>query len=142
SAYQLQGKAVEAETSLRAALEADPDHGRAQAALGRIFFARRDCEDALPLFQAVSRRDPQNLEAAEGLISALLATGKHEEARKEVETANERFMGSAGIAYLYGRVEDAMGKSLDAEGHYKRALAADPELHEAALSLARFYLRA
>ena len=141
SAHLSLGAGEEAESSLQAALEADPDHGRAQAALGRIFFERRAYEDALPLFQAVSKRDPQNLEAAEGLISALLATGKHVEARKQVESANERFMGSAGLAYLYGRVEDALGNALDAETHYKRALASDPELHEAALYLARFYLR-
>src|SRR6185436_9208973 len=41
----------------------------------------------------------------------------------------------------YGRISDALDNATDAETHYKRAIAADPKLYQANLSLARFYLR-
>ncbi|HEX8824126.1 MAG TPA: tetratricopeptide repeat protein, partial [Archangium sp.] len=134
-------KPKEAEQELRAALEKDPTSVLIKGNLAHVLRAQRRFVDALPLYEAVSQAEPQNLEYADGYISTLVVTGKMQDAQKAVEAANKRFPGSARIAYLYGRIDEARDSNASAEQHYQSAIKADAELFEANVYLGRFYLR-
>jgi len=134
-------KPKEAEQELKAALEKDPNSVLIKGNLAHVLRAQRRFGDALPLYQAVSAAEPQNLEYTDGLITTLSVTGKMEDAQKAVEAANARFPGNARIAYLYGRIEETRDNNSAAEEHYKRAIKADAELFEANVYLGRLYLR-
>ncbi|WP_338868241.1 tetratricopeptide repeat protein [Myxococcus stipitatus] len=136
-----QHKPREAEAELKAALEQDPESDFIKAQLAHVMRAQRNYEGALPLYTALASEAGDNLEYADGHISALVMTGKMQAALEAVQKASERFPSEARIAYLYGRIEDALDKLSEAEGHYKRAIAADANLVEANLYLGRFYLR-
>ena len=130
----------EAEAELKAALEMDARSPFLRGQLAHVLRAQRNFDAVLPLYTALAAEEPGNLEFAEGHITALVMTGKMQDALEAVKKANGVFPNEARIAYLYGRIEDALDKLSDAEGHYKRAIAADEDLVEARLYLGRFYL--
>jgi predicted Zn finger-like uncharacterized protein len=134
-------KFKEAETELKAALEKDKDSIFIKAQLARVLRSNRDFVSALPLYEAAMKEEPGMIEYTEGYITSLLMTGKMEGALKAVEAANSRFTNEPRIALLFGRIDDARDQLVAAEGHYQRALKADPNLVEAHLYLGRFYLR-
>ncbi|NPC83666.1 tetratricopeptide repeat protein, partial [Pyxidicoccus fallax] len=136
-----QHKPKEAEAELKAALEKDKDSTFIKAQLARVLRAQRNYEGALPLYTELVAKESGSLEYTDGHITALVMTGKMQAALEAVQKANGRFPSEARIAYLYGRIEDALDKLSEAEGHYKRAIAADANLVEASLYLGRFYLR-
>ncbi|XXF79811.1 tetratricopeptide repeat protein [Myxococcaceae bacterium GXIMD 01537] len=136
-----QFKLKEAEEVLRAAIAKDDRSIFTKAQLARVLRAQRKFDDALPLYQAAVEKAPDSLEYTDGYITMLVMTGKMSDALKAVEAANNRFANEARIAYLFGRIDDARDELASAEGHYKRAIAADPKLFEANLFLGRFYLR-
>ena len=140
-ALAAQFKNKEATDELEAALKLDPDSVFAKAMLARVLLSQRELKRALPLFKEAVTREPANLEYAEGYLQALIADGNMSEAMTQVARVNQRFTGNARIAFLYGRISDALDNAADAETHYKRAIAADPRLYQANLALARFYLR-
>ncbi|AKQ68138.1 MJ0042 family finger-like domain/tetratricopeptide repeat protein [Myxococcus hansupus] len=130
----------EAEAELKAALEMDGKSPFLRGQLARVMRAQRNFDAALPIYEALAAEEAGNLEFADGHITALVMTGKMQDALEAVKKANGVFPNEARIAYLYGRIEDALDKLADAEGHYKRAIAADENLVEARLYLGRFYL--
>ena len=136
-----QHKPEEAEAELKSALEKDPDSTFTKAQLARVLRAQRNYEEALELYTQLATKEPESLEYVDGHITSMVMTGKMQLALDAVKQANERFPSEARIAYLYGRIEDALDMENGAEGHYKRAIAADGKLVEARLYLGRFYLR-
>ncbi|MBZ4412866.1 zinc-ribbon domain-containing protein [Myxococcus sp. XM-1-1-1] len=136
-----QHKPKEAEAELKSAMEKDPQSDFLKAQLAHVLRAQRNYEGALPLYTALASEEGDNLEYADGHITSLVMTGKMQAALDAVQKASQRFPNEARIAYLYGRIEDALDKLSEAEGHYKRAIAADANLVEANLYLGRFYLR-
>ncbi|TQF10978.1 tetratricopeptide repeat protein [Myxococcus llanfairpwllgwyngyllgogerychwyrndrobwllllantysiliogogogochensis] len=136
-----QHKPKEAEAELKSALEKDPQSDFLKAQLAHVMRAQRNYEGALPLYTALASEEGDNLEYADGHITSLVMTGKMQAALEAVQKASGSFPNEARIAYLYGRIEDALDKLSEAEGHYKRAIAADATLVEANLYLGRFYLR-
>ncbi|MCP3104159.1 tetratricopeptide repeat protein, partial [Myxococcus sp. K15C18031901] len=137
----IQHKPKEAEAELKSALEKDPKSTFLKGQLAHVMRAQRNYEGALPVYTALVADEGDSLEYADGYITSLVMTGKMQAAAEAVQKASERFPNEARIAYLYGRIEDALDKLSEAEGHYKRAIAADAELVEANLYLGRFYLR-
>ena len=140
-ALAAQFKFKEAEAELKDAMAKDPSSSFIKAQLARALRANRDYTQALPLYEGLAKEDPGTLEYTEGYISSLLTLGKMADAVKTVKAANERFTNDARIALLFGRIDDARDQIADAEGHYQRAIKADPKLFEANLHLGRFYLR-
>ncbi|WP_375743730.1 zinc-ribbon domain-containing protein [Corallococcus interemptor] len=138
--YQ-QFKPKEAETELKAALKDNPDSDFIKAQLAQVLRSQRDYDGALPLYASLAKEDSDNLEYVDGHITALVMTGKMQDALTAVEAASKSFPNEARIAYLYGRIEDALDKPTEAEGHFKRATAADAKLVDAGLYLGRLYLR-
>ena len=136
-----QGKAAEAVAELEQALKLDPTSPFTKERLAQLMLRRHEFAKALPLYRDVVDKEPQNLSATEGYLSSLIGTANLDDALKAVAQANARFPGKARIAFLDGRVNDALDKTTEAEKHYKRAINADPKLTDATLYLARLYLR-
>ncbi|MCY1016044.1 tetratricopeptide repeat protein [Pyxidicoccus sp. MSG2] len=136
-----QHKPKEAEAELMAAMEKDKGSAFLKAQLALVLRSQRNYEGAQPLYAELATKEAENLEYTDGHITTLVMTGKMQAALDAVQKANKRFPSEARIAYLYGRIEDALDKAVEAEGHYKRAIAADDKLVEASLYLGRFYLR-
>ncbi|RJS18099.1 hypothetical protein DRW03_26550 [Corallococcus sp. H22C18031201] len=136
-----QFKPKEAETELKAALQENPTSDFIKAQLARVLRAQRDYDGALPLYQDLAGDESGNLEYVDGHITSLVMTGKMQDALTAVEAASKNFPNEARIAYLYGRIEDALDQPAEAEGHFKRATAADAKLVDASLYLGRLYLR-
>ncbi len=135
------GKLTDAVTLLEAALKADASNGFTQARLGRLYLQLHDLEHAVPLLKKASTANPESFEYAESYLSALIAVGRLDEAQKAVQSATSRFPGNAKLAYLSGRVADALDNPKEAEASYRRAIAADPKNADAYLYLARLYMR-
>src|SRR5262249_48364527 len=92
--YEL-GKLPEADKELRAAMEKDSSSLLLKSYLARVLNTQRQYKDALPLWEAVSKADPKNLEATDGYITTLVAVGNLEDAQKQVEDAGKRFPNNA-----------------------------------------------
>ncbi|MHA7629040.1 tetratricopeptide repeat protein [Corallococcus sp. M7] len=136
-----QFKPKEAEAELKTALKDNPNSDFIKAQLAQVLRSQRDYDGALPLYTSLAKEDSDNLEYVDGHITALVMTGKMQDALTAVEAASKSFPNEARIAYLYGRIEDALDKPTEAEGHFKRANAADAKLVDAGLYLGRLYLR-
>ncbi|AFE04405.1 hypothetical protein COCOR_01967 [Corallococcus coralloides DSM 2259] len=136
-----QFKPKEAETELKEALKDNPNSDFIKAQLAQVLRSQRDYDGALPLYASLAKEDSDNLGFVDGHITALVMTGKMQDALTAVEAASKSFPNEARIAYLYGRIEDALDKPTEAEGHFKRATAADAKLVDAGLYLGRLYLR-
>lgn len=142
AALQAQSKEREAIAELDQAIKLDPTSLFAKERLATLLLSQREFAKALPFYKEVVDKDPQSLEGTEGYLAALIGAAKMDDALKAVAAANARFPGKARIAYLDGRVNDALDNAAEAEKHYKRALNADPKLVDAALHLSWLYLRA
>lgn len=141
AAYLLTYEPAKAIPELQEALKVDHESTFARANLGRAYLLQRQYQEALPLYREATTREPQNLDYTEGYLQTLVALGRMNDALTAVTQANTRFPGNAHIAFLFGRVDEALDHNADAEGHYKRAIQGDAKLTEASLALARFYVR-
>ena len=141
AALEAQSKTKEAIPELEQALKLDSTSAFAKEKLAHLLLAQHEFARALPLYKEVVDKEPQNLGATEGYLTSLIGLTKMDDALKALAQANARFPGKARIAYLDGRVNDALDKTTEAETHYQRAINADPKLTDATLYLARLYLR-
>jgi tetratricopeptide (TPR) repeat protein len=141
AALEAQSKTKEAIPELEQALKLDPTSTFAKEKLAHLLLIQHEFAKALPLYKEVVDKEPQNLSATEGFLTALIGLTRMDDALKALAQANSRFPGKARIAYLDGRVNDALDKTAEAEKHYQRAINADPKLTDATLYLARLYLR-
>jgi predicted Zn finger-like uncharacterized protein len=123
------------------ALKSDPTNTFAKALLGNAYLLTHHPDKAVDLFAAAYQATPDSLDYTQGYLTCLIAVGKMDEATRVVAQANQRFPGNAALAYLSGRVNDALDNGKEAEDAYKRAIAADPGNSDAYLYLARFYMR-
>ncbi len=141
AALEAQSKTKEAIPELEQALKLDSTSAFAKEKLAHLLLMQHEFAKALPLYKEVVDKEPQNLGATEGYLTSLIGLTRMDDALKALAQANARFPGKARIAYLDGRVNDALDKTSEAEAHYQRAINADPKLTDATLYLARLYLR-
>jgi predicted Zn finger-like uncharacterized protein len=140
-ALVVQGKLAQAVPLFEAALKADASNGFTQARLGNVYLQLHEADKAAPLLKQAVASSPESLDYAESYLSALIALGKMDEAQKVVQSVTSRFPGNAMLAYLSGRVAEAIDNAKEAEASYRRAIAADPKLTDAYLYLARLHIR-
>jgi cellulose synthase operon protein C len=123
------------------AIKADPKNAFTEGRMARVLAVLNQPDKALPLFRDAATAAPDNLEYTEGYLSSLILLGKMDEATKVMGSANSRFPGNAMLAYLSGRVADALDDPKSAEDGYRRAIAADATITDAHLFLSRLYVR-
>jgi cellulose synthase operon protein C len=137
----LRGKMQDAVPVFEQALKVDPGNAFTQARLGRVYLELHDPDRAVALLAKAVASTPESLDYASGYLSALIAVGRMDDAKKVVQQVTARFPGNAMLAYLSGRVSDALDNPKEAEEAYKRALVSDPGIADAYLYLARLYMR-
>ncbi len=81
-----QGRQDEAIATLRAAIEAEPEHPAAYEQLGNIQASRGELEEAASSYRGLVRLQP-SAEAHQKLAQVLMRAGHEDEARRQLETA-------------------------------------------------------
>lgn len=115
-----QGQAFE---RLRPVLAADPDSPDAQLALARLYQGNRQPAAALRLARAVLARDPANLNAREGAITAAIAMGDHRTANDLIAEAQTLGPADSRVMLMQARVARAFGEDTRAQALLQSALA-------------------
>ena len=125
--------------ALRHALELDPKHTSALQNSAELLRKQGRYEDAVEAYGTVLKRDSRYALAYAGLGDALFQLQRYEAAVDALTTALEIQPGLpfAGKLYLLmGRAARALGQLGSAEGHFRRAMALDPDEAAALLDLA------
>ncbi|GAA4031065.1 thioredoxin [Sphingomonas rosea] len=122
-----------------------PVKGEAQAleaeiaplvAMGDEVLAGGDAERAESIFRQIVAMDPDHPEAVGGLARALLALGRHDEARELIDALPEKAASDPAIARARAGLDIAgAGPAVDT-GEFERRLDANPDDHGARMELA------
>jgi len=109
--------------SLRAVIKDDPGNVQALSRLGKLYMDASMYDQALGYLESAYKAAPDNLEVRTDRATALLMTGKSQEAVDEFRACLEREPGqpriwySLGFAYVqvaeYDKAEQAFGKALE-----------------------------
>jgi tetratricopeptide (TPR) repeat protein len=94
-ALAMQFKPTEALVELQQAEKLDPSSSFTRLALARTYLTQRNYEKALPLLKGLQDAEPDNLDATEGYLTAMISVGKLTEALNLLNQANRRFPGNA-----------------------------------------------
>jgi choline-sulfatase len=136
---EVQGPALE--RALREILKADPDNPQAHVRLGYVLVAQGKCSDAASEFRAAIAEHLPSVDAHLGLAGCAIAAGQRPEAERvlraaeQIEPDNPVVLANLGIALSDG------GRPADGLTFLQRALAGDPDLHQARFSLAVAFAR-
>ncbi|MEZ5290035.1 MAG: sulfatase-like hydrolase/transferase [Vicinamibacterales bacterium] len=131
---ELAGPALE--DALRAILREDPRNPQAQVRLGYALVARDRCADAVPLFRAAIAAGMPTADAYLGLAGCLAGDGKVEEAAAALAAADAVEPGNPVVAANRGTLLSDAGHPEAALDFLRRAVQADPDLHQARFGLA------
>ena len=135
------GKPADAVAPLEDAVKADPTSILAKGMLARAYSAMKEDEKALPLWKAAVSGEPDSPAWAAGQVQSLAALKKSEEAMAAATKARARFPKDEPTTLVVARAEEQLDRVTDAEESYKAATQLDPADLDAALGLARLYLR-
>ena len=135
-----QHKPNEALQAFEQASRRDPKNAFVQANQGAAQLALRNYDASVALLKSAIEREPGDLNTVENYILALIGKGDFGTAPQVLKTAQGRFANNPRVAYLSGRVNDALDNAIQAEADYKKAIAAENGPWEAHLYLGRFYL--
>jgi len=120
---RMRGDLAEAYTLLRDVIRRRPRDPAVQMALARIFEAAADHEEALSIYNALLLRDPDNSDALDGRISALLGAGQLEAAEAAIDRAERARGDTAQLAEFRARLAEARGNEGRALRHHEHAAA-------------------
>lgn len=113
--YLTRGQMGLARSKYQKALELDPRSWRLEYKIGSILLRQNAPGEALPYFQSMTVRDPNNSHGFEGVGRALLAIGDPEGAERALRTAvrldSANWKAQQGLGMLYdnlGRLDEAI----------------------------------
>ncbi len=116
----------EAMEALKPVVAEHPDNNGAIYLYGVCYESMGDYDKALGLFQVVSRREPESIDAAIAVAETQVVLGKTEEARKTM-TAVMPIAGNHLAAWeVTGRIEQLLGNYAKAVTCYRQCTAAAP----------------
>jgi putative thioredoxin len=122
----LQGEAQQAEAEIAPLIE-----------MGEEVLAGGDAPRAVSIFEQIREMAPDHPEALAGLVRALVADGRIDEAAALVEALPDTLAANPAVARAKSALALAQAAPADAEsGHYEQRIAADPEDLEARYELA------
>ena len=131
-----EGRLDAAERLLREVLEAQPDLGRAQLALGDVLNATARAEEALDCYQLAAHFAPDLPDAHIALANGLLGAQRAVEAEAACRNALALDADSAAAWLCLGNALKAQARLDEAADAYRAALAADTEFVNARQQLA------
>ncbi|HEX6376954.1 MAG TPA: tetratricopeptide repeat protein [Allosphingosinicella sp.] len=106
-------------------------------AMGEEVLARGDPERAENIFRQILEMAPDHAEVIGGLVRALIAAGRLDEARALLDGSPENVAGDPALARARSAIALAEGAAPGVDkGEYERRIAADPDDHEARYELA------
>ena len=138
-ASQALGRFEEAETYLRRAVKADPQHREAHQNLAETFRKRGRYEDALPWYKAALRIDPGFALAHAALGNTLFQLQRYDEALDSLAQAvslRPDLPMAPSLYVLMGRAAQETGQPEAVARHYQDALRIEPQNPEALSRLA------
>ncbi len=131
---ELSGPALE--TALTRILADDPRNPQAALRLGYARVARGDCPGAVPQFRTAIAAGMPTADAHLGLAGCLVGLQRLAEATRVLEDAAEVEPGNPVVMANQGLVRSDGGRPAEAVPFFRRALALDPDLHQARFGLA------
>lgn len=132
---------VEAEKSLREALERNPENPFYNYALGAVLAGSRKWDEALPYFERYRRSRPKDPHGRLMLAVAHYHTGQLETARKEFSEVVDVAATAAGAHYHLGLIVIREGRPEEAVEHLQEAIRRNPDYAEAYTELGYAYMR-
>src|SRR5262249_10234995 len=140
-ALLMQGKPADAVAGLEEAVRLDATSVFAKGTLARAYSALKQDEKALPLWKSAVTGEPDNPVWADGQVHSLAALKRTAEAMAAAAKARAAFPKDEPTALVVARAQELLDRLSDAEQNYKAATVLDPDDLDAALGLARLYLR-
>ena len=140
--YRSEGQLKQAIDALLTQLKIVPEGAAQQAeiaplvAMGEQMLAEGDTARAVSIFRQVRDMAPEDPEVLGGLARALIAAGEAEEARTLIDGLADELKKRPAIARAAAALEVASAAPVADTSEFERRLAADPDDHEARLSLA------
>ncbi|RQR69856.1 MULTISPECIES: cellulose synthase subunit BcsC-related outer membrane protein [unclassified Burkholderia] len=146
---QSNGDFARAKALFERAILADPSNVTAQVMLGDALLENRDARGAEQAYQMALRRQSDNPDAIRGLVGALAAQGRGDEALEfATQLSAEQQSKAGGLDRLRRTAEAAQARQAEARGDlgtarslFEDALAGNPDDPWLRLDLARVYVR-
>ncbi len=146
---QSNGDFAKAKSLYERAIELNPSDITAQVMLGEALLANRDPQGAEQAFRMALRRQADNPDAIRGLVGALAAQGRGDEALQfATQLTAEQQAKAGGLDRLRGTAEAAQAREAEARGDlgaarslFEDALVSNPDDPWLRLDLARIYVR-
>ncbi|MFM0322514.1 cellulose biosynthesis protein BcsC [Caballeronia glebae] len=143
------GQIAQAKALFERAIAIDPSDVTAQVLLGEMLLANGDARGAEAAYRMALRRQADNPDAIRGLVGALAAQGRGDEALEFANRLNtEQQAKAGGINKLRGEAQAAQARAAEARGDlgaarslFEDALLNNPDDPWLRLDLARIYVR-
>ena len=117
----------EAMEALKPVVAEHPDNNGAIYLYGVCYETMGDYDKALGLFQVVSRREPESIDAAIAVAETMVILGRTQEARKVMSVVMPIVGNHLAAWEVAGRIEQACGSFSKAVACYRQCVAAAPE---------------
>lgn len=134
------GRVPEAVGSLRAALDAEPEHPVALRLLGEVEFRSGRGEEAIGLFERAVRAGPGDPQAWFSLGAGCAISGRFDRAAEAFGKVVELQPGNAVAIACLGKAQQTLKRIDDAIATYNRALEVQPTHAEARVDLGNCYM--
>lgn len=146
---QSNGEVAKAKSLFERAIALNPSDVTAQVMLGELLLANHDPQGAEQAYRMALRRQADNPDAIRGLVGALAAQGRGDEALQFANQLTTEQQGKAGgLDRLRGTAEAAQARAAEAQGDlgrarslFESALVSNPDDPWLRLDLARIYVR-
>ncbi|MEO7276742.1 MAG: tetratricopeptide repeat protein [Sphingomicrobium sp.] len=141
SNFRTEGEIKKAVDQLLAKLKIEPQGAVPQAeiepliAMGEQILADGDAPRAVAIFEQVRELAPDSAEAVGGLVRALVAAGRLDDAKVIVDGLGDDIAAKPAVGRAVAALELASAPTIDA-GPLEARIAADPDDHEARFALA------
>jgi tetratricopeptide (TPR) repeat protein len=140
-AYEQNGETDQAEEILRSAVQVSPKDSESRLQLANILVGAKKLDQAGPLLEQLARESPLDTAAQESLFRVQAAQKNNAEARNTALNIQKAKPAAALGYYLAGLVDEADGKSDEAQGAYDQALQREPTAIEPLTALIRLQVR-
>jgi tetratricopeptide (TPR) repeat protein len=139
-AYLESGQQGLAEQALRTAIDNDPNDIAARIQLAKLLEQTQRPDQAVTIVEEAVKRAPQNVYAREALILAYVAKRQFAAANTAMDDLTKLRPDAAANEYLAGLIAQASDHPVEAERHFERSLAHNPQAFEPLAALVRVYL--
>jgi len=105
-----EGRQAQAFERLRPTLERDPDNVDANLALARLYQGSREPAEALRIAEGVLARNPRNLEARQGAVSAAISLRERSRAEQLLADGRQYYPNDSRISLMEARIARAFNQ--------------------------------